>query len=299
MHAAEKPLYRSEIPGLPVHRGKVRDVYDLGSQLLIVATDRLSAFDVVFPNPIPGKGRILTALSTWWFHRTQALVPNHFITSNFEEFPSLLLPYRDQLEGRSMIVKKATPLKGEFVVRGYLDGSSYNSYMESKQVCGIEMLAGLRRRSSFGIPVFTPTTAEEGHDLPIDFESLVEIVGREHAKKGRNYTIQLFTYAHNYVYTHGLILSDTKFEFGIDEHGDLILIDEVLTPDSSRYWLKETYTPESNKAISLDKQFVRDYVEQIGWGKEPPAPKLPQEVIEQTVARYRQAFEMVTGKALD
>jgi phosphoribosylaminoimidazole-succinocarboxamide synthase len=295
-----QPLYRSEIPGYPVHRGKVRDVYDLGETLLIVATDRLSAFDVVFPDPIPGKGMILTKLSTWWFERTKALVPNHYITSDFGQFPAPLQPYRAQLDGRSMIVKKARPLKGEFVVRGYLDGSSYQSYLDLKQVCGIEMLAGLRRRASFGIPLFTPTTkAEEGHDLPIDFEGLAHLVGRDLAKQGRNYACALYTYAHNYVFDLGLVLSDTKFEFGVDASGDLILIDEVLTPDSSRYWIRETYTPESTKAISLDKQYVRDYVEQIGWAKEPPAPSLPAEVIANTVERYRKAYETVTGKKLD
>ncbi|MBI1291178.1 phosphoribosylaminoimidazolesuccinocarboxamide synthase [bacterium] len=293
------PLYQTDIPGYPVHRGKVRDVYDLGDRLMIVATDRLSAFDVVFPDPIPEKGRILTQLSTWWFHRTGALVPNHFITSDFAEFPDALQPYKDQLEGRSMIVKKARPLKGEFVVRGYLDGSSAKSYDETKQICGIEMLAGLKKRSPFGIPLFTPTTkAEEGHDLPIDFDGLCHLVTRPLAKQGRDYAIALYTYGHNYVFRHGLILSDTKFEFGLDENDELMLIDEVLTPDSSRYWLKETYQPDSPKAISLDKQYVRDYVEQIGWGKEPPAPRLPKEVIDGTTERYKKAYEMVTGKPL-
>ncbi|CAN5325566.1 phosphoribosylaminoimidazolesuccinocarboxamide synthase [soil metagenome] len=293
-------LYQSDIPDFPVHRGKVRDVYDLGDKILIVATDRLSAFDVVFPDPIPEKGRILTRLSEWWFNRTKGLIPNHFLTAKFDEFPAALKPHRAQLEGRSMIVKKATPLKAEFVVRGYLDGSAFKSYEFNKHVSGIELLAGLRRRSSFGAPLFTPSSkADEGHDLPLDFDSLCHTIGRENAEKGRDYTIQLFTYAHNYVYTRGLILSDTKFEFGIDASGDMILIDEVLTPDSSRFWLKETYSPDSDAAVSLDKQFLRDYVEEIGWAKEPPAPRLPKDVIAQTTQRYRKAFEMITGKPMD
>lgn len=294
-------LYESHIPDFPVHRGKVRDVYDLGETLLVVATDRLSAFDVVFPDPIPLKGRILTQLSRWWFQRTHGLVPNHFITADFEQFPAALKPYRDQLEGRSMLVKKARPLKGEFVVRGYLDGSAYKSYEYNKLVSGIELLAGLRRRSSFGAPLFTPTTkAEKGHDEPLDYNDFCEVVGEKEANRGRDYTIALFTYAHNYLFNHGLILSDTKFEFGIDPSTEeVILIDEVLTPDSSRYWLKETYTPESERAVSLDKQYVRDFVESIGWEKEPPAPTLPPFVIRQTTERYLKAYEMITGRALE
>lgn len=295
-----KTIYQTEIPGIPVHRGKVRDVYDLGEHLMVVATDRMSAFDVVFPDPIPRKGQVLTAISKWWFGQTHGLVPNHFITSDFEEFPERLKPYRDQLEGRSMIVRKTRPLKGEFVVRGYLDGSAYKQYEFNKIVCGIEMLAGLRRHSSFGAPLFTPSTkADEGHDIPVDFDEFARIVGRDSAKKGRDYTIALYTYAHNYVFQRGLILSDTKFEFGETETGEIILIDEVLTPDSSRFWLKDTYSPDSTGAISLDKQYIRDYVEQIGWDKEPPAPKLPAEVIAQTTERYLRAYEIITGAPLN
>ncbi len=292
---AAAPLYRSEIPGLPVHRGKVRDVYDLGDKILIVATDRVSAFDVVFPDPVPGKGALLTQLSVWWFNRTRGLVPNHFLTADLNEYPKFLHEHRDQIEGRSMLVRKAVPLKGEFVVRGYLDGSAWKQYEFNKVVCGIELLAGLRRRSSFGAPLFTPTTkAEEGHDLPIEFAELALIVGREEAKKARDYSIALYTYAHNMLWDHGLVLSDTKFEFGIEENGELILIDEALTPDSSRFWIRETYTPDNDRAVSLDKQFIRDYVEEIGWDKTPPAPSLPREVLEQTADRYRRALDMIT-----
>jgi phosphoribosylaminoimidazole-succinocarboxamide synthase len=292
-------LYRSEIPGYPVHHGKVRDVYDLGETLLIVASDRLSAFDVVFQDPIPLKGRVLTQLSKWWFERTQRLVPNHVLTTEFEDFPAALKPYRDQLQGRSMIVKKAKPLKAEFVVRGYLDGSAWTSYKDARHICGLDMLDGLKRRDCFGYPLFTPTTkAEEGHDRPIDFAELICIIPPEHAAQGREFSIALYTYAHNLVFDRGLILSDTKFEFGIDDKGQMIVIDEVLTPDSSRYWMKETYAPASEKAVSLDKQYVRDYVESIGWSKTPPAPRLPGDVIEQTTQRYLKAYQIVTGSPL-
>ncbi len=295
--AAPEPLYRSDIPGLTVHRGKVRDVYELDGKLLIVATDRLSAFDVVFPDPIPEKGAVLTRLSEWWFRRTAPLVPNHFITADFEEFPEKLKPHRAQLEARSMLVRRARPLPGEFIVRGYLDGSAWTAYEFGKHICGIPLLAGLQRRSSFGTPLFTPTTkAQEGHDLPIDFAEFSHQVGRAEAAKGREYARALYIYAHNYLHDRGLVLSDTKFEFGMDEEGQLILIDEALTPDSSRFWLKESYTPDSGRAISLDKQYVRDHVEKEGWNKKPPAPRLPREVIEQTSERYRKAYEMITGE---
>lgn len=291
------PLYQSDIPGLPAVRGKVRDVYDLGEQLLIVATDRLSAFDVVFPDPIPDKGAVLTRLSEWWFRRTRSLAPSHFVTADFDAFPERLQPYRDQLAGRSMLVQRCRPLRGEFVVRGYLDGSAYKAYEFNKHVSGIDLLAGLRQRSSFGAPIFTPTTkAEEGHDMPVDFSGLVNLVGEHEAATGREYSLALYTYAHNYLYGRGLILSDTKFEFGQTNDGRIILIDEALTPDSSRFWLKETYTPDSEKPISLDKQYVRDHVEKSGWNKQPPAPRLPAGVIAQTSERYRKAFEMITGE---
>lgn len=289
-------LYESQIPGYPKHRGKVRDVYDLGDKLLIVATDRLSAFDVVFQDPIPQKGYVLTQLSLWWFARTRALVPNHVLTANVDEYPAELRQYRDQLERRSMLVKKTRPFRAEFIARGYLDGSAYASYEFNKHVGSLELLAGLQRRSCFGAPIFTPSTkADEGHDRAIDYSELVHIIGDKEAVRCRTFTLALYTYAHNYVYDRGLILSDTKFEFGVDNEGEIILIDEALTPDSSRYWLKESYRPGPTPAISLDKQYLRDFVEATGWDKNPPAPRLPQEVIDQTTQRYLKAFEMVTG----
>lgn len=296
---SEEPLYHSDIPGIPMKRGKVRDVYELGDRLLIIATDRLSAFDVIFPDPIPMKGKVLTQLSLWWFRKTKGIIDNHLITDDLELYPEELQPYRDQLRGRSMIVKNTQPLKAEFVVRGYLDGSAYEAYQCSHHLSGIPMLAGLKRHSSFGGAFFTPSTkADEGHDRTIEFEELCCIIGRDLARKGRRVANDVYVYAHNFLYDRGLVLSDTKFEFGIDEKGELILIDEMLTPDSSRYWLKETYHPDSEKAVSLDKQYVRDYVAQIGWDKEPPAPKLPSEVIQQTTERYLKAFEMITGSPL-
>ncbi len=292
-------LHESRLPGMKCRRGKVRDVYDLGDKLLIVATDRLSAFDVVFQDPIPGKGQILSSLSEWWFRRTASLVPNHFLTANFQEFPQELQEFRDQLEGRSMLVRKAVPLKAEFIVRGYLDGSAYKQYEFNKIVSGIELLAGLQKRSPFGAPLFTPSTkADEGHDVNIDFTELARQIGEPNAARGRDHAIALYTYAHNYLYQRGLVLSDTKFEFGIDPDGEVILIDEILTPDSSRFWLKESYTPESEKAISLDKQYVRDFVESSGWDKTPPAPRLPEDVIRQTTERYQRAYEMITGERI-
>ncbi len=294
------PLRQSDIKGLPVHRGKVRDVYDLGDKLLVVATDRVSAFDAVFPDPIPLKGYVLTQISKWWFNKTKGLVPNHYITSDFAKYPEELQPYRDQLDGRSMLVKKAKPFMGEYIVRGYLDGSAYKQYEFNKIVCGIELLAGLEKHSSFGAPLFTPSTkSEQGHDLNVDFQEFNRIVGEKGSNKGREYSIALYTYAHNLLFEQGLVLSDTKFEFGELEDGTVILIDEVLTPDSSRFWLKETYGPGKDAAISLDKQYIRDFVEKSGWDKNPPAPKLPEEVIKQTTERYLKAYKMITGSELE
>lgn len=291
-------LFESSVEGFPRHRGKVRDVYDLGETMLIVATDRLSAFDVVFPDIIPGKGKILTALSLWWFGRAEHLAAHHLLSADPADYPAALRPWRHELEGRSMLVRKARPLRAEFIVRGYLDGSAWQAYQQEGRVCGIELLAGLRRRSCFGAPLFTPTTkAEKGHDEPIDFEGLAGIVGRANAEACRERSLALYTFAHNLVRGRGLVLSDTKFEFGIDGEGRLLLIDEVLTPDSSRYWIAESYTPESPAAKSLDKQYVRDHVEGIGWDKMPPAPALPPEVVAQTLERYREAYSRVTGTA--
>lgn len=291
-------LYESSVEGFPRHRGKVRDVYDLGETMLIVATDRLSAFDVVFPDIIPGKGRLLTALSRWWFERTEHIVAHHLLSTEPADYPAAVRPWAGELEGRSMLVRKAAPLRAEFIVRGYLDGSAWQAYRREGRICGIDLLAGLRRRSCFGVPLFTPTTkAEQGHDEPIDFRALEGIVGAENAAACRDYSTALYTFAHNLVREKGLVLSDTKFEFGIGADGKLLLIDEALTPDSSRYWIAGSYTPEGSAPKSLDKQFVRDHVEEIRWDKRPPAPRLPAEIINQTLTRYREAYETVTGMA--
>ena len=290
-------LSQSTVTGFPVYRGKVRDVYDLGEHLLIVATDRLSAFDVVFGDPIPGKGTILTQLSLWWFARTGGITANHLVSADTADYPAALAPWRGELEGRSMLGRKLRALRGEFVVRGYLDGSAWKDYQARGEVSGVALLKGLQRRSCFGAPIFTPSTkAEEGHDEPISFDGLAKIVGSEEAAEARRRSVALYAFAHNQVFDKGLILSDTKFEFGMSESGEMVLIDEILTPDSSRYWLRDSYTPESENPVSLDKQYVRDYVEQLGWNKTAPAPRLPAEVIAQTQQRYLQAYEMVTGE---
>ncbi|MCC5877069.1 MAG: phosphoribosylaminoimidazolesuccinocarboxamide synthase [Candidatus Sumerlaeia bacterium] len=291
-------LMKSNLEGFPCHRGKVRDVFDLGENLLIVATDRLSAFDVVFPDPIPGKGQVLTRLSVWWFGQTAKLVPNHLISTDVEDYPAAVQRWRGELEGRSMLVRKTSPLAAEFIVRGYLDGSAWKQYQKDGEVCGVKLPAGLPHRAAFDEPILTPTTkADVGHDAPIDFEELAKLVGRSEAETCRKYSIVLYSHAHQFVRPRGLVLSDTKFEFGKLPSGEVILIDEALTPDSSRYWLADTYYPDATTPISLDKQYVRDFADQLGWSKTPPAPRLPPEVIEQTMARYRKAYERVTGEA--
>lgn len=290
-------LMKSNLEGFPCHRGKVRDVYDLGETLLIVATDRLSAFDIVFPDPIPKKGEVLTRLSVWWFHRTKDFVPNHLISCDVDDYPNEVKRWRSELEGRSMLVRKTTPLAAEFIVRGYLDGSAWRSYQENGTVCGVKLDQGLPRRTRFDKPILTPTTKEDvGHDAPISFSELEQLVGARQARVCHDFSIALYEHAHDHVQPRGLVLSDTKFEYGQTPDGEIILIDEALTPDSSRYWLGDTYYPESDGPISLDKQYIRNYVEALGWDKTPPAPRLPPEVIEQTMTRYKKAFERVTGE---
>ncbi len=291
-------IYKTEMPEIPLlARGKVRDIYDCGDKLLIVATDRISAFDVVFPTPIPLKGVVLTQLSCFWFAQTAGITKNHFITSEIDEYPKNLKKYRDLLRGRSMLVKKAQPLPVECIVRGYLDGSAWREYQKRGEVCGVKLPAGLQQRSKLPEPIFTPTTkAATGHDENITLEQVVELVGREIAEHIKKISLQLYEFAHNYLLPRGIVLSDTKFEFGVD-NGEILLIDECLTPDSSRFWMKEGYHP-GGIAISLDKQYVRDYVEKIGWDKTPPAPVLPPEVIAQTTDRYVTAYKIITGKEL-
>jgi len=277
-------------------RGKVRDVYEARpGQLLIVATDRLSAFDVVMGEGIPGKGWVLTQLSCFWFEMFGKSFPNHFLSSKLEDYPCELQPYADQLEGRSMLVRKAEPFPIECVVRGYLAGSGLKEYRASGTVCGIKLPAGLSEGSKFDQPIFTPATkALTDHDENITWEETVSRVGRETAQKLRDYSLDLYSKARDYAAGRGIIIADTKFEWGRNGN-DIILIDEVLTPDSSRFWPQQGYQPGKPQP-SFDKQFVRDYLESLPWNKQPPPPPLPPDVVEKTSEKYRQAYSLLTGR---
>ncbi len=277
-------------------RGKVRDIYELDGQLLLVATDRLSAFDVVLPTPIPDKGRILTQLSVFWFDRTRHLTPNHLLSARLSDLPDPLQPYADLLRDRFMLVRKAKVIPVECVVRGYLYGSAWREYQATGEVCGIALPAGLRLAERLPEPLFTPATkAEVGHDENIPFHKVVDIVGRELAERLRELSLQLYRFAADHAERCGLILADTKFEFGLTDDGQLMLVDELLTPDSSRFWDADTYAPGKPQE-NFDKQFVRDYLERIGWNKEPPAPTLPPDIVEKTRQRYWEAFRRLTGQ---
>jgi len=276
-------------------RGKVRDMYDLGDTLLMVATDRISAFDVIMDDPIPGKGIILTQISLFWFEAMQSLVPNHVISSDVEAYPAVCQPYAQALRGRSMLVKKAEPLSIECVVRGYISGSGWKSYQQDQSVCGIKLPAGLKESDKLPEPIFTPSTkAELGlHDINIDFKEAADLVGSEVADKVKQLSLSIYKKGLEISASKGIIIADTKFEFG--KIGDeLILIDEVLTPDSSRFWPQETYVPGGSQK-SYDKQFLRDYLESIDWDKKPPPPHLPEDVISSTIRKYREALEKLTG----
>lgn len=277
--------------------GKVREVFDLGETLLVVVSDRLSAFDVVFDEPIPRKGAVLNQISAFWFKRFADKIDNHFITAEFDEFPNELKKFRDQLAGRSMIVKKTKPLAVEAVVRGYLAGSGWKEYQKSKTVCGIKLPDGLQLASQLPEPIFTPSTkAEQGHDENIDMERCAEILGDELAQRVSKLSLEIYSAGREYAAQRGIIIADTKFEFGkIDNQ--LLLIDEVLTPDSSRFWPADQYVVGQSPP-SFDKQFVRDYLETLDWDKTPPAPRLPKEIIEKTSAKYVEAFERITGEKL-
>ena len=292
-------ISQTNFEGLPLFkRGKVRDVYDLGSALLIVATDRLSAFDVVLPDPIPMKGTVLTQISRFWFDETSHITANHCISTNVEDYPEPCAPYAEQLKGRSMLVTKTKPLAIECVVRGYLTGSGLKEYKRSQSVCGIPLEEGLVDGSMLPEPLFTPSTkAEVGHDENIDFEQAAEIVGREAAEKVRDLSIELYSFARDYARERGIIIADTKFEFGVNDEGEIILIDEALTPDSSRFWPMDKYEP-GRAQPSFDKQFVRDYLESVNWDKTPPAPELPADVIEKTSEKYVEAYRLITGQPL-
>ena len=286
-------VLRTDLP-FPVRRGKVRDVYDLGDTLLVVATDRISAFDVVMPNGIPGKGRTLTALSLFWFDylRSNAL-GDHLISADVEQYPSVLKSHADTLRGRSMWVKKASVVPIECVARGYLAGSGWVEYQKSGTVCGVKLPAGLRQCEELKSPIFTPAAkAETGHDQNIDFATMVGTVGSQLATTLRDHTLRLYTRARDYARTRGIIIADTKFEFGKLPDGSIILIDEVLTPDSSRFWPVDGYEPGHDQP-SFDKQFVRNWLATQAWDKTPPGPVLPEDVVAGTLRRYQQAYEML------
>jgi phosphoribosylaminoimidazole-succinocarboxamide synthase len=287
-----------DLPGVPkLKSGKVREIFDLGDRLLMVATDRLSAFDVVLPNGIPRKGEVLTQLSHFWFERFARLVPNHLLARADAPLPPPLQPFADRLARRSMIVKKARPLAIECVVRGYLAGSGWKEYQRSQTVCGIRLPPGLQESSELPEPVFTPATkAEAGHDENISFEQAARIVGEALAARVRDLSLQIYNAARDYARQRGIIIADTKFEFGLYE-GELILIDEVLTPDSSRFWPADQYAPGRSQP-SFDKQFVRDWLETLDWDKTPPGPPLPPEVVAKTSAKYIEAYERLTGRRL-
>jgi phosphoribosylaminoimidazole-succinocarboxamide synthase len=279
-------------------RGKVRDIYDLGDQLLIVATDRMSAFDVVMPNPIPDKGRILTQLSKFWFDLTKKIVPNHVISTEVEDYPKDCQPYQEMLRDRSMLVTKTEVLPVECVVRGYLSGSGWEEYRKTGEVCGIRLPEGLVESSKLDEPILTPATkAEMGlHDENISFEKMEKIVGKELGQRLKTLSIAIYEKAGGIAEKKGIIIADTKMEFGIKD-GKLILIDELLTPDSSRFWPKDEYQPGGPQK-SFDKQFLRDYLLSIRWDKSPPAPQLPEEIVQKTREKYLEAYEKLVGRPL-
>lgn len=292
-------LRETNLPGVRLHsRGKVRDVYEVGSdQLLVVATDRLSAFDVVMSEGIPDKGRVLTQLSVFWFNFFRKAFPTHFITANVEEFPADLRRFGDQLNGRSMLVKKAEPFPIECVARGYLAGSGWKDYRSAGAVCGVKLPAGLQESARLDQPIFTPATkAVTGHDENITWEQTVARIGREAAESLRDSTLRLYSEARAYAEGRGILIADTKFEWG-RRGNDIILIDEVLTPDSSRFWPKEGYQLGKSQP-SFDKQFVRDFLESLNWNKQPPPPSLPPQVVAKTSEKYREAYRLLTGHSL-
>jgi phosphoribosylaminoimidazole-succinocarboxamide synthase len=293
-----EPLLQVDLPGIPkVRSGKVRELFDLGDALLMVATDRISAFDCIMPSGIPRKGEVLTQISHFWFEKFASIVPNHLLAKAKDPLPDNLRQFTSLLEGRSMIVKKAKPLAIECVVRGYLSGSGWKEYEKSQTVCGIKLPEGLTESAQLPEPIFTPATkAETGHDENISFERAAEIVGHDNAEKARALSLQIYRSARTYARERGIIIADTKFEFGIFD-GELILIDEVLTPDSSRFWPADLYEAGSSQP-SFDKQFLRDYLERIHWNKQPPAPQLPDYVVQKTQEKYLEAFTRLTGRKL-
>ena len=292
---SDNTLLQLDLPGVPkVRSGKVREMFDLGDRLLMVASDRISAYDVVMPNGIPRKGEVLTMFSHFWFNRVADLVPNHLLAKADEPLPEAVQSHADQIGRRAMVVKKAQPLAIECVVRGYLAGSGWKEYQKQGTVCGVSLPEGLENSSQLPDPIFTPATkAEEGHDENINFDEAVNIVGKNIAEQARELSIELYKRGRDHAAEKGIIIADTKFEFGIFE-GELILIDEVLTPDSSRFWPADLYAPGKSQP-SFDKQFVRDYLETLDWDKTQPGPELPAEIVQKTSEKYIEAYTRVTG----
>lgn len=283
----------------PTKQGKVRDIYDLGDSLLIVATDRISAFDVILPDAIPNKGKVLTQISAFWFTKLSHLVPHHLLAVEVERFPEPFRSAPEVFAGRSMLVRKTKPIEIECVVRGYLSGSGWSEYKKSGAVCGIALPAGLRESDKLSEPIFTPTTkAPVGtHDENISFSQVVNLLGKEMATKLRDLSITIYSEGAAYAASRGIIIADTKFEFGLDDNGTIVWIDEALTPDSSRFWPMGQYRPGGPQP-SFDKQYVRDYLLSINWNKQPPAPSLPDEVIRTTSKKYEEALLLLTGRAV-
>ncbi|HUB87464.1 MAG TPA: phosphoribosylaminoimidazolesuccinocarboxamide synthase [Verrucomicrobiae bacterium] len=297
-NSQNETVLQLELPGVKkLKSGKVREIFDLGDRLLFVASDRISAFDVIMPNGIPRKGEVLTQISYFWFAQTESFQPNHLISRAGEPLPEKLQPFAGKIARRSMIVKKCQPLAIECVVRGYLAGSGWKEYQKSQTVCGIKLPAGLKESSELPEPIFTPATkAETGHDENISFDEAKKITGDEIAEQARAASLKIYNFARDYARNRGIIIADTKFEFGLD-NGKLVLIDEVLTPDSSRFWPADQFAPGRSQP-SFDKQFVRDYLETLDWNKTPPGPKLPDDVVAKTTAKYLEAYERLTGGRL-
>src|SRR5438552_3316302 len=292
-------LMQTDLPGVKLHaRGKVRDIYDLGDHFLIVATDRLSAFDVVLPTAIPNKGKVLTQMSAFWFEHFKNVVPNHIVSTNVSDYPKSVQAFRDQLDGRSMLVKKAKVFPIECVARGFLTGSGLKDYNKTGAVCGIFLPAGLRESDRLPQPIFTPATkAETGHDENISEEDVAKVIGQENIRRLKELTLSIYSRAVEFALQRGIIICDTEFEFGVID-GRISIVDEMLTPDSSRFWSASQYSPGKPQP-SFDKQFVRDYLERIGWNKQPPAPQLPHDIVQATSAKYVEALRILTGRDLE
>lgn len=294
----EQGIKTQDLPGIPkVGQGKVRELFEVDGHLLMVATDRISAFDVILPNAIPHKGKVLTQLSAFWFERLEGMVDHHLVSVQVDEFPAPLQPFREELAGRSMLVRKCTPLPIECVVRGYLAGSGWAEYRQSETICGSRLPSGLVESAELPEPIFTPATkATNGHDENISFDRAAQIIGPELAEQVRDLSLRIYNRAREYALEKGIIICDTKFEFGM-EGSRLLLIDEVLTPDSSRFWPADEFEPGKSQP-SFDKQFIRDYLETLDWDKAPPGPELPSSIVEATSQRYLEAYRLLTGKNL-